>query len=163
MTVRPDGSLQNCEVENDGGDAKLAAYTCALTLKRAKIQPAMSEDGSSVYGVYRWAPTWAVGSPPSPDFARGDLELEVDRLPKGEKSPAFVTIMFAVDTSGNPSSCSATPPSYRFHRINPELVPIACEQWIKSFKAVPAKDDTGNSVRSVQTGTVKFIRRKQPK
>jgi hypothetical protein len=163
MTVRPDGSLQSCEVENDGGDAKLAAYSCALTLKRAKIEPATWSDGSPAFGVYRWAPTWAVGSPPAPDFALGDLELEVDRLPKGESSPAFVSIMFAVDTAGSPSLCSAAPPSSRYHRINPELVPIACEQWIRSFKAVPARDDAGNDVASVQIGTVKFVRRKQPK
>jgi hypothetical protein len=163
MTVRPDGSLQSCEVENDGGDAKLAAYSCALTLKRAKIEPATWSDGTPAFGVYRWAPTWAVGSPPPPDFALGDLELEVDRLPKGERSPAFVSIMFAVDTVGSPSLCSAAPPSSRYHRINPELVPIACEQWIRSFKAVPARDDAGNDVPSVQIGTVKFVRRKQPK
>lgn len=163
MTVRPDGSIQNCEVENDGGDPKLAAYTCVLTLKRAKFEPAVWSDGSPAYGVYRWAPTWAVGSPPPPNFALGDLELEVDRLPKGQRSPAFVSIMFAVDPTGSPSSCSAIPPSSRYHRINPELVPIACDQWIRSFKAVPAKDDAGNVVQSVQTGTVKFVRRKQPK
>ena len=163
VTVRPDGSLQNCEVENDGGDAKLAAYTCILTLKRAEFEPAMWSDGTASYGVYRTAPTWAVGSPPSPNSVPGDLELDVDRLPKGEKSPAFVTIMFAVDISGNPSSCSAVPPRSRRDRSDPELVSIACEQWIKSLKATPAKNDAGEAVPSVQTGSVKFVRRKQPK
>lgn len=163
MTVRPDGSLQSCQVENGGGDPSLAAFTCAITLKRAKFEPARWADRSPAYGVYRWAVTWAVGSPPPPQFMLGDLELEVDRLPKGERSPSFVRVMFAVDASGNTSGCSAQPPVFRHEKNNPELVPIACRELLKTYRATPARDDAGNVVQSVQTGTVKFEKQRRSK
>jgi hypothetical protein len=88
----------------------------------------------------------------------GDMELEVDKLPKGQRSPAFANVMFAVDTFGKPSSCSAQPPVFRSQKVNPELVSIACKELLGKFTALPAKDESGNVFTSVQTGTVKFVK-----
>lgn len=163
VTVRPNGSSQYCEIENSDGDPKLAVFTCELIMKRAKFDHARWTDGSPAVGVFRETVTWAVGSPPPPKLKRGDLELTVDRLPRRERSPAFVRVMFAVDTSGRPSSCASEPPSLPALTNNPELVPLACEELMRTYTAVPAKDETGRLVPSVQNALVKFIKKKRAK
>src|SRR4051812_10998109 len=57
-TVRSDGVIQGCIVEERSGDPKLDAYTCSLILGRAKFRPATWIDGSPVFGVVRVPVVW---------------------------------------------------------------------------------------------------------
>jgi TonB family protein len=160
-TVRPDGTVQDCTVEQDSGDAKLDAYTCAIIVRRAKFQPAKWVDGSTAYGVIRAPVIWAIGGPPSKSEVQKayppDIELSVTRLPAGADRRTSLALMIVVDENGRVVGCDERPKVPRDHtKTFPELVPIACQQMMNEFTAVPAKDASGKPVRSVQTASVVF-------
>jgi hypothetical protein len=162
-TVRPDGTIQGCVAEASSGDAKLDAYTCGIIVKRATFRPARWTDGTPVYGVVRVPVRWAVsnGLPSYEDSLRAtvpDLELSVNRLPKGAHSIVGVSLEIAADESGRPVTCVDYPPFGRTDakRHFPELVPIACQQVMTSLSVSPAVDASGNAVRSVQGVSVHF-------
>jgi hypothetical protein len=159
--VRPDGSLQACEVESGSGDEKLDLFTCGLVVKRAKYSPARWSDGSTVYGVDRVPVIWAARGPLPPEFFRGDLELTVERLPNGIRAPAFVSVAIATDASGQWSACAAAPPRGRTTSDNAQLVQIACEQLKMNYTPIPAKDDAGHLRSTVQNVSVRFDRNKR--
>jgi hypothetical protein len=68
--------------------------------------------------------------------------------------------MFAVEADGSTSSCTAEA-SDAFERAenNPALVPIACEQLMKSYRAIPVTDLSGKPIRSVQDALIRFSTR----
>lgn len=155
LTVSPQGTLMRCEVEESSSVAALDAYTCDLTLERAKFRPARTAAGASAYGIYRVPILWSV-QPVFPD-PEGDLELTVNRLPSGVHSPTFVRVALAVDASGDVSSCTSQPPPVPGGPPNnPKLVTIACAQISKDFPAAPAIDENGKAVASIQTASVVF-------
>ncbi|HKC04084.1 MAG TPA: energy transducer TonB [Sphingomicrobium sp.] len=161
-TVRPDGTVQDCTVERDSGDAKLDAYTCAIIVRRAKFQPAKWIDGSTAYGVIRVPVIWAIGGPPSKREAQEayppDMELSVTRLPADADRRTTLALVIGVDENGRVVGCNERPKvSQRDHtKTFPELVPIACQQMMNEFAAIPAKDASGKPMRSVQTASVVF-------
>jgi hypothetical protein len=159
ITVRPDGVVQNCGVETTSRIRDLDRLTCQVALARAKFIPARQSDGSPVYGVYRTSVKWVIADAPfdTSKLSNPDLELSVQGLPSGVKSPSIARVMFAVDEKGQMSSCIAEPTkTYENAENIPELVSVACEQLGEAFKPVPAKDSSGGLVPSVQDATVKF-------
>jgi TonB family protein len=151
LTVRPDGTIQNCQVEVTSGVKKFDQLTCRLAQRRARFNPASSSDGRPSYGVFRSSIMWAVNPPGS--YARPvDAELKVNTLPKGERSPVAIGVIFAVDKEGNPSSCSA-----ERAKAHPVLVRIACGEITRSYKAIPATEDSGAPVPSVQNALVTIV------
>ena len=65
--------------------------------------------------------------------------------------------VFAVDAEGRMSGCTAEAAEGFGRAINdPSLVPIACDQVMKNYRAIPAKDATGQSISSVQDALVRF-------
>jgi hypothetical protein len=160
-TVRSDGTPQDCSSERSGGDPKLDSLTCAIILKRARFQPAKWIDGSPAYAVFRTPVSWVIGGPPSKRELRraypADIDVSLNRLPKGVPDGASVNLTIAVDENGRVLSCDATAKNERDHsRTFPELGPIACQQMIGQFTAHPAKNEFGKPVRSVQTATARF-------
>jgi hypothetical protein len=157
-TVAADGTAQNCVAERSGGDAYLDARTCAIIMQRAKFAPARWIDGSPVYGVLRVDVVWGY-LPPGfdlrPDFP-ADMDVFVNRLPRGARKAATVDVMIAVDDAGRVRGCGEATSPLRHGKTFPELVPIACQQLTEQFTAVPAKDATGKPVRSVQSASVDF-------
>jgi hypothetical protein len=156
VTVTPEAKILQCETEATSGIAKLDAYTCAIIIKRAKLHPAIWSDGSATYGIIRTAVIYSVNysnPPPAP----GDIELTVNQLPKGIKSPANAYVMFAVDEAGRPSHCAEEDRVWRpLAGKAPQLIAIACEQVAKSWHAKPAQDASGRPVQSIQNALVKF-------
>lgn len=75
-TVRPDGTIQGCEVERGSGNSNLDAVTCQIFLKRGKFEPARASDGEPVFGVYRQIVTWAMNPEDKSPFP-GDVELQL--------------------------------------------------------------------------------------
>lgn len=145
-TVRPDGKVQDCSVEQSSGNSKIDAYTCALLLKRRKFAAAAKwPDGSSAYGVIRLPVAW--GSTPPLSKSPVDLEVMVNKLPDGMGSPAFAAASIAADEGGHLVSCQGTPLL---------LIQLACDQLTKTYTAIPAKDAEGKPVRSIQTAMVRF-------
>jgi hypothetical protein len=164
LALAPDGTLRVCYAEKSSGIADLDRLTCNLIEKRARFQAAHWIDGSTVTGVYSTTVTWSVSTPfeGPPQFApqRGgnaDLDISVNQLPPGLKSPALARVMFAVDPTGNMSSCTAESGDNFVHAENdPALVPIACDQVLKSYKPIPVKNSAGAAVPSVQDALVRF-------
>jgi len=159
--VGSDGTAKDCVIEGSSGDPKLEALTCAIILKRAKFLPPKWIDGSSAYGVVRTPVTWAIGGPPSPsDFRKAypaDIELQVNKLPAGAPSLTAVQLLIAVDENGKVVGCSEAPkPPFDHLKHYPELVPIACDQMLRTFAAMPPKDVAGRAMRSIQTASVAF-------
>ena len=159
LNVAPDGTLKGCDVEISSGERRLDQLTCRLLMKRARFRPARSADGAAAYGVYRNYAKWAVSTSPAapPKVNYPDLDLTVQALPSGVKSPAFVRVMFEVDANGRASSCTAEPaPSLDPISNDPALVPTACEQLMASYKPIAAKDSAGAAIPSVQDALVRF-------
>ena len=162
-TVRSNGAIQGCVVEERSGDAKLDAYTCALILKRAKFRPATWTDGSPLYGVVRTPVVWRISDfPPSEADILGvivpDMELSVNQLPTGARSTAGVGLIVAAEADGRVVTCIGylPPGSKKPKGYFPELIPIACQQVMSSLKVPPPIDADGKPMRSIQTVAVHF-------
>ncbi|MBV9062734.1 MAG: energy transducer TonB [Alphaproteobacteria bacterium] len=160
ITIRPDSTIQSCVAEVSSGDTKLDAYTCAIIQKRAKFLPATWTDGSPTYGVIRVPVSWLIAYAPmsEEDTLRStvpDLDLSVDRLPKGARKIVGVNVVIAADENGHAVSCMENPtPGSNSKRHFPELVSIACQQVAAKWTAVPPIDTTGKAARSIQTVSV---------
>lgn len=158
VTVEPSGKVRSCEVEATGGIADLNRLTCRIMMRRAKFQPAQLH-GAPAIGVYRTSIMWAVADEPwdTSKAINADVDVTVERLPTGVQSPSFVKVAFAVEAGGGKSSCApdATKDIRRIEN-HPALVPNACDQVMKSYRATPAADTAGKPVTSVQNALVRF-------
>jgi hypothetical protein len=165
LVVAADGTLRACIIQTRSGSSDADQLTCDLIRKRARFQPARWTDGSPVTGVYSTTVAWisstmAFYAPMRPPKGHdADLDVSVEQLPPGLKSPSLVRAMFAVDESGKISSCSAeTSENYIKAENDPVLVPIACAQIQASFAPLSFKDSSGKPVRSVQDALVRFVK-----
>lgn len=159
VSVGPDGAVQGCSVESSSGVARLDELTCKRVEQRAKFAPARSDQGAAALGVYRTSISWAVAASPfePPNVSIPDVDVSVQDLPPGVKSPALVRVMFEVDRQGRVGSCTAEAGDSLEHVSNIlALVPVACDQLTKLYKPVPAKDATGNAAPSIQDAIVRF-------
>ena len=152
LAVRPDGTTDTCTTELGSGDPKIDAYTCLLTVRRLKPEPAVDGAGRKVHGLYRTTFSWwAGGRRPPPIDPRHDYQLKVSSLPRGERSPVAVGIAFEVDASGGFGACGPT------RKASPvQLVRAACEEVRRTHKPPPLRSSSGDIVASVQTLVVQF-------
>jgi hypothetical protein len=67
-------------------------------------------------------------------------------------SPVSFTVDFAVAADGKISSCQTAD-----RTIDPALASIACDQVTQSYPAVPARDEQGRAVASIQNVKVGFV------
>jgi hypothetical protein len=158
INVGPNGQVQSCEVELTSGIADLDKVTCRVIMRRAKFGPART-GGIPSYGVYRTSVRWLIADAPfdHSKVSSPDIDLTVQRLPSTVRSPALVTVMFAVDAQGRKSSCRVDDSKEMQPPVNhPALVAIACEQVMSQYEARPAKDAAGMPVASVQNALVRF-------
>lgn len=158
LTVRPDGHVQSCEVERSSGMRNLDIYTCKIAAGRAKFAPPTTQGGAPSYAVYRAPIRYLVtsGGPYSPRAPSADFIATVNQLPRGLKSPVAVHVTFEVDEQGHLSACkSETLP--RTAEADPQLARLACDQLLKTYTAIPAKDEAGKTVPSVQDAIVAFM------
>ena len=161
VTVRPDGKLQDCAIELPSGIPALDKHTCQIFKRRARFTPARIDDVPS-YGVYRTVIIWAVTNqsmpPEKPELA--DIDLVVERLPAGLKSPVRVGVLFEVSEDGSKSGCAANEVSGRMVQNDPALVSVACDQIMRQYRATPAMDAVKRPTRSVQNALVTFYEAK---
>ena len=153
ITVAPDGTAQDCRVEESSGDLKTDRHVCGLLLRRAHFTPAKDAAGNPTFGVYRDSVSWwnGAGDQKASD-ASADLDLTVAELPRKMRSPALIRVKFAVDTKGTPSSCGAD------EDTDESLVDAACEQVLRRFAAIPARNGAGAPVPSIQDAVVRFTK-----
>lgn len=160
-TVRDDGSVQGCAIEQSSGVKGLDAYTCALILKRAKLAPAKWSDGTPAYAVLRFPITYRVTAMNSPPYGQSrsnipDLDLLVNALPKSAHGAANLTLEAAADEAGRVLSCQELAAKNSRGPHLPELVPIACAQVQESLTLQPPVDRAGKPVRSIQSVNVRL-------
>lgn len=104
------------------------------------------------YGIYRTYNIWWVGDRYPPAQPRkADLYMKVAALPPRIKSPFLLRLAFDVDEVGRVSNCVAEEP-----KSNAALTRVACDQLLKSWKPIPARNSEGKRVASVQDATVVF-------
>jgi len=158
-TVRPDGTLVSCGAEVSSGDSKLDAYTCELIVKRARFGVAKWPDGTPVYGVLRVPISWVISDSPLPvdallNATTPDMEISVNKLPKGAHKIVSVELEVAADEIGNVVACEEQPPFKGDPRKHfPELVAIACQRAATLRLSSPS-DASGKPVRSIQSVAV---------
>jgi len=159
VTVGPDGTVQGCQADSSSGDKGLDELSCRKVTQRASFGPARSPAGAAFPGVYRTFVAWDVTKAPAATsrVSNADLNLSVASLPPGIRSPAAVRVMFAVDQQGRMTSCESEP-TQPFEQVekDPALVAVACDQLMKSYKPVPAKNAAGQNVASIQDAIVRF-------
>jgi len=153
LTIPPDGRVQACEIEQSSGNPQVDKYTCDLARRRALFRPALSAAGAATYGIYRIPIVWAKEPAKFPRVQ--DLTVALPSRPKGTHLPVTVRVMFSVRSDGKISDCTDLQPLLAgLDQNDPALVPIACDQVVKRFTPVVAKDDEGKSVDSVQSASV---------
>ncbi|WP_395623726.1 TonB family protein [Sphingomonas daechungensis] len=152
VTVTPEGKFQSCTVEKSSGNSLLDQHTCKIVQRRARFRPAVDLAGSAAYGVYRVNISWYVGDGlPPPSFGLPDAEVRLSTAPPKTRLPLALIVKFVVDEQGRMSNCAGAG-----KKANPELVTVACDQILKSYRATPARTAYGVAVPSVQSGTVLF-------
>jgi hypothetical protein len=157
VVIRPDGTLKSCEIESTSNQASLDVYTCRLLNGRAKYKPALTLDGTPSYGADREFFRWAVSSTPTELPRPADMDLSVEKLPEGLKSPVYVPVMFVTDEKGSISSCifdSRRP--MKKTSDNAALVAAACQQVSRTLPLRPVTNDAGVAVSAVQNALVRF-------
>jgi hypothetical protein len=155
------GAPLDCEVEISSGDKALDRYTCELVIKRGHFSTATWPDGSAAYGVIRSWLSWAFDFSGPPGAVHGDLDVTVNQLPKGVKSPHTESLLLAVDEAGHIDACEANIRGLsKGEKSDPELAQLACEQLKKSFTPRPPVVE-GQPKRSVQTAFVRFSTQRQ--
>lgn len=152
ILVTPQGTVANCRVTESSGHEELDRQTCFLATKRAKFAPA-TVDGRLVFGVYRSEAAWALPERSVGTKAGPDLEVTLNKLPEGTLEPPVVKVAYAVDASGQPSSCVAMPSA---RKQPPVLVELGCRQLLESIGNSPVVSSTGQPVAAVRTGAIKF-------
>jgi hypothetical protein len=153
--VDENGKILRCRVEVPSGSAKIDALACAIIVKRGAFKPAIWADGLPVMGVYRTAIVFQVFGdrlPPS-----RDVEITVQKLPRGEKSPASVNVAIAVEASGTITDCVDQPRDTKPKPDNPALVAVGCDTVKAQWKPLPVLDPDGKPTRSVQNVRVAFV------
>ena len=161
VTVRPDGKLQDCAIELPSGIPKLDEYTCQIFKRRARFAPARIDNVPS-YGVYRTVIRWVVTDQPMPPEKPelADMDLVVQRLPTGLKSPVSVGVLFEVGEDGSKSDCAANESSGPLVQNDPALIPVACDRIMRQYRATPALNAVKRPTRSVQNALVTFYEAK---
>jgi hypothetical protein len=160
IKVAPDGTIQSCAVEVGSQVPDLDRLSCELVKTRARFSAARWSDGKPAYGVFRTAIVWAVTDDPStmpPKSPLPDLELAVQSMPSGVKSPSLVRVMFAVDTNGKIVECAPETRALEPTENAAALIPVACEEFAATFKLGVPTDPAGNPVPSIQDGLVRFV------
>jgi hypothetical protein len=116
-----------------------------------RFTPAYGPAGPT-YGVYRSQVIW---SRPDRDFVQkdpgADLEVAVDALPAGTKTPPAVKLVYFVDARGNPSDCTPYPDN----RQPQELVNAACSELFAKLPRAPLTV-RGQAASAVRTAAVLF-------
>jgi hypothetical protein len=151
VTVKPDGNPQDCTIEVTAGTPELDKLVCEQVMSRAQFKPARWADGTRAYAIYRNNILWANAD--SFDYERPiDVKIEVNHLPRGTHSPVSFAVVFAVGPDGKISLCQTVD-----RTIDPGLASIACGEVTQSYPAIPAHDETGKAVASIQNLTVGFV------
>jgi hypothetical protein len=156
VSVAPDGEIRGCQAETAGPATALDDHTCKIIRRRGKFRPAQI-DGVPTDGVYRTSITYVIADTPRySKVSNADIDVDLKRLPAGLKSPTLVKVVFKVDATGTKSLCAADG-TEGLERVNnhPALVPIACDQVMKLYRANPATV-SGTAVISVQNASVQF-------
>ena len=159
VDVSPEGKILDCQTEVKSPVAQLDIYTCRIIRRRARFKPARI-DGRPTHGIFRSAITFGVAVETNfapPITPNADIQVVVNRLPARTTSPSYVRVAFIVDEGGEKSSCTGDTTANRKSAANdPALVPVACEQIMKSYKATPARV-AGVPTISFQNATVGFV------
>jgi len=153
LLVGPDGAIAECRITSSSGHEELDKTTCALATRRVTFRPARADDGSPMWGTYRSQAIWAlperqIVAPPA-----ADLEVSLNKLPSGTKEPPAVKLAYAVDSQGNPSSCTVMPSSLPQPRV---LVDLGCKELLDSARGKPVVGPNGQPIPAVKTGSVLF-------
>jgi len=151
VTVKPDGKPQDCKIEVTAGTPELDKLTCEQVMTRGQFKPARWADGTHAYAIYRNNVLWADAD--AFDYQQPlDLKIEVNHLPRGTHSPVSFTVDFAVAPDGKISLCQVAD-----RTTDSALASIACDQVTQSYPAVPARDEEGKPVASIQDVKVGFV------
>jgi hypothetical protein len=113
----------------------------------------VNAEGQSVWGIYRSQALWAMPEHQLRAAILPDLEVTLNELPANTVKPAAVKLAYAVDASGNRSSCTITPDSLKQPQV---LVDVACKQLLESEDHKPVLGPSGQPVPAVVTGAVLF-------
>jgi len=147
------GKMIGCRIETPSSNPKVDALACGLILKRGRLEPARWSDGSPVPGVYRFAVSFALENDSDRIDPFSDIDISVQRLPNGQRSPAYIQVTFGSDEGGK---IRVGGPPMRKKLPNPLLVSAACGAVEAQWKPFTVLGPDGKPSRSVQNMVVKF-------
>ena len=151
LIVDPAGRVDSCKVIISSGFADLDATTCRLLTSRARFNPAVAENGTPIYGLYRSLITWTLD--PSKRAALGpDAELTLNRAPEGISLPAELWVSYVIDANGKVTNCRASESGANAY---PQLVGLACQE-LRRNPAEIVRNASGQPVMAADTVRVRF-------
>ena len=149
LLVKPDGSVERCEVIISSKSKPLDSATC-IRFMRAKFRPSQDKSGTPVYGsIKKWA-SWSVGGPIGLPISM-DVVLTVNRLPADINKMPYSVVNVVLDSLGKVESCDLNISSGI-----PSLDAAACSLGIDSASIKPITNSNGSIVRAVTTLNVGF-------
>lgn len=148
ITVRPDGSVQDCQTDVTSNNPEIDDYTCDILKRRARFRPGHAPDGTKMYGVFR---TWTEWGGPVDEKRASNFKV-ITNLPANSESTLRVDIMFLVDADGRPTTCTD-----QHNDDDPVLVGMACRRLAGEMATPAVRNEAGLAVPSVQDATVLFV------
>jgi hypothetical protein len=152
--VRPDGTIQSCNTKVVVGHAGMATDMCRWFLNY-RVKPGKLGDGTKVYSVIRAV---TMGFEPGTAAAAGvisqrpsvaELNLSVNRLPKGVRAGEIQSAALRVEADGRVSECEAK------SGAAPDLMSLICGEARKI--TMPAViDESGHPVTYVRRLGITF-------
>jgi hypothetical protein len=164
-TINPYGYIEGCTAHVYIGNPGMGPYLCARLRQRGEFDAARDPNGHRLYGIFRAFVVLMNTNQPVTDPPKNirwtDFDIQVPATPDLEKQK-FITIQFAVDTNGTPSSCSLVPVvGYGLEKkpqtVDPAVVAQACAALPVNMHPEPARNRSGAVVPSVQTAEVGLI------
>lgn len=150
LVVNPKGRVESCKVIISSGFADLDATTCRLLTTRARFSPALAEDGTPIYGLYRSLITWSLD--PNKRVALGpDAEITLNRAPAGVPLPAEISVSYIIAANGKLRNCKSAPDAIATQL----LVDLACQELSRAPQEI-IRNSNGQPIEASNTAKVRF-------
>lgn len=152
LTISSEGKIEACQVLVSSGFADLDNLTCELMTTRGRFRPALDQNSTPVWSVFRNQIVWqAPGHTVRADPWNADLILQVNRLPPKVSAPAMLRLHMVAASDGHVEACHAN-----VKKDMADLGQLACQQVVDNWKPRIVTSSDGVAQRSLQSINVQF-------
>ena len=108
LIISSEGKIAQCQIVNSSGFKDLDGLTCTLMTERGQFRPALDQNGTPIWSIFRNQVVWQAPGhslPTQPWDA--DLTLQVNRLPPKVSDPTWLRLHLVIADDGHVEACNA--------------------------------------------------------